>query len=139
MAKTTEILVKHAGVTVGHAKTVNVSETRAMVRYRDVYNNKYINSESPTTVEGNCEGIHLDKSCVNDIFTKGFDKFGQCIPFDLEIHDTLDSGDEVVTTIQNIWLTGPAGTQYTTEDLVILQHVRWEAESIASPLQARVS
>lgn len=90
------------------------------------YAKRFIPSDS-IQINGACSYIMLDREFLSDIFNKGFvHRSAQRMPLNIEIHD-----EHGITKIQNMWFDDM--TSFRNNDLAILEHVKWEAESIIPP------
>ena len=134
----TNIYIAVGGNQVGAVQTMQVQEKRAIKMIDEVGTDGHIDSAPQTSAgfTGTCNRIRFDGQRVAEAFMRGFvHVHAQRIPFDIEIHDQFrgapESGEEIITTIRNVWINGISYT-YQISDFTIVEDMTWDAESIDS-------
>jgi len=121
---------------VAAVSQLQVTENRGLSRIPEVGTDGFIDSapKSSTEISGSCRRTRFDGKRISEAFRRGFIHVSaQRTPFDIQIYDLIqgDESDIIITTIENVWIENISYT-YSAEDFVIVDEMRWQAESINS-------
>jgi len=134
----TMMIIKVGTTAVGAIQKMTINEDRPIKFIDEVGTDGHIDS-APTgssNVKGSCSRIRFDRLRVTEAFSRGFVHVkSQRIPFDIEIIDQFNgavgSGSEVITVIQNVWITS-IGQSLDSSNWIMTDEMGWEAETISS-------
>lgn len=137
----TLIVVKVGDNAVGAIKSLNLSQARRVTMIDEVGTDGHIDSapSQSTNITGSCSRTRFDGLGILPAFSRGYiHVHAQRLPFNIDIIDLMagsDPASQLVTTIVNVWVT-QLDVTYRSDDFIIVDDMRWEAETIRSTLGA---
>ena len=134
----TMMLIKVGSEPVGAIQQLQINEDRPLRFFDEVGTDGHIDSSpiGSSNIKGSCQRVRFDRLRITEAFSRGFLHVkSQRIPFDIEIIDQFNgavgSGSEVVTIIENVWISSISYT-YAAGNWIITDNMGWEAETISS-------